>query len=320
MTRSFLKDTDFTLPEAAEIFDLAHRYKTTRSKGIADVLHGESWGLIFFKRSTRTRLSFEAGVYELGGHPMVINSSDLQMSRGETVEDTARIMGRFLHGLVIRAFGQDIVEDFAKYSGIPVVNALTDLLHPCQSYSDMFTIMEHFGGGVPDVNSLKDRKLAFFGDTACNMAYSLALAGSMLGMNVVLCGPEDFKPGSVLDSLFASAGLLANYTFCPDPETAARGADVLYTDVWVSMGKEKEVSERVKAMSAYQVNEKLFSLASKNSVFMHCLPAHAGEEVSEDVLRGPRSIVFDQAENRLHVQKAVLSVLASKNGRGRKAD
>ncbi len=313
MIRSFLKDTDFSPSEAAEVFDLAYRYKTMRSAGIIDVLRGESWGLIFFKKSTRTRLSFEAGVYELGGHPMVMNASDLQLSRGETIEDTAKIMGRFLHGLVIRTFGQDIVEDFAKYSGIPVVNALTDLLHPCQSYADMFTIMERFGDGIPNVESLKGRKLVFYGDTACNMAYSLALAGSMFGMNVVLCGPEEFKPAPVLDSLFAEAHLPSNYTFCSDPEAAARGADVLYTDVWVSMGKEEEKAERIKIMSPYQVNEKLFSLTAENSIFMHCLPAHAGEEVSEDVLRGPRSIVFDQAENRLHVQKAILSTLVSKN-------
>ncbi len=317
MVRSFLKDTDFNISEATEVFDLAHRYKTMRSAGIIDVLRGESWGLIFFKKSTRTRLSFEVGVYELGGHPMIINASDLQLSRGETIEDTAKIMGRFLHGLVIRTFGQDIVEDFAKYSGLPVVNALTDLLHPCQSYTDMFTMMEYFSNGKPSVESLKGKKFVFFGDTACNMAYSLALAGSMFGVEVVLCGPEEFKPEPVLDTLFAEASLSANYTFTSDPEAAARDADVLYTDVWVSMGKEEEKAERIKTMSPYQVNEKLFSLASKKAIFMHCLPAHSGEEVSEGVLRGERSIIFDQAENRLHVQKAILGMLAYKN-RGKK--
>ena len=202
MVRSFLKDTDLTPAEAAEVFDLAYRYKKLRSAGVMDVLRGQSWGLIFFKKSTRTRLSFEAGIYELGGHPMVMNSSDLQISRGETIEDTARIMGRFLHGIVIRTFGQDIVETFAKYSGLPVVNALTDLLHPCQSYTDMFTMMEYFSKGTPSVESLKGKKFVFFGDTACNMAYSLALAGSMFGVEVVLCGPEEFKPSKDLDKLF----------------------------------------------------------------------------------------------------------------------
>ena len=244
---------------------------------------------------------------------MVINSSDLQISRGETVPDTARIMGRYLHGIVIRTFGQDIVEDFAKYSGLPVVNALTDLLHPCQSYTDIFTMSEYFGGGESDIDSVKGRKLVFFGDTACNMAYSLALTGSMFGVNVVLCGPEEFKPKPVLDKLFKDAGIPKNYSFTSNPEEAAKDADVLYTDVWVSMGKEDEKAARIKAMSPYQVNSKLFKLASKDAVFMHCLPAHAGEEVSADVLEGNRSIIFDQAENRLHVQKAVLGTLARMN-------
>ena len=317
MVRSFLKDTDLTPAEAAEVFDLAYRYKKLRSAGVMDVLRGQSWGLVFFKKSTRTRLSFEAGIYELGGHPMVMNSSDLQISRGETIEDTARIMGRFLHGIVIRTFGQDIVETFAKYSGLPVVNALTDLLHPCQSYTDMFTMMEYFSKGTPSVESLKGKKFVFFGDTACNMAYSLALAGSMFGVEVVLCGPEEFKPSKDLDKLFEDAKLPKNYTFTDDPIKAAKGANILYTDVWVSMGKEDEKAERIKIMSPYQVNEKLFKVAAKDSYFMHCLPAHSGEEVSEGILRGSKSIIFDQAENRLHVQKAIVSWLVGKNRQSR---
>ena len=313
MVRSFLRDTDLSPAEAAEVFELAHRYKTTRGAGVLDILNGQSWGLIFFKKSTRTRLSFEAGVYELGGNPMVMSSNDLQISRGETIEDTARVMGRYLHGLVIRTFEQEMVDKFAKYSGRPVVNALTDLLHPCQRYTDMFTMMEHFSNGAPNVESLKGKKFVFFGDTACNMAYSLALAGSMFGVEVVLCGPEEFKPGKELDVLFDSANLEKSYTFTPDPEAAAKNADVLYTDVWVSMGKEDEKAERIKQMSPYQVNDNLFKLADKNAIFMHCLPAHANEEVSESVLESPRSIIFDQAENRLHVQKAIMSWLVQKN-------
>jgi len=313
MVRSFLKDTDFTPAEAAEVFALADRYKRIRSAGRLDVLNGQSWGLIFFKKSTRTRLSFEAGVYELGGHPMMMNASDLQLSRGETVEDTAKIMGRFLHGLVIRTFEQEIVEDFAKYSGLPVVNALTDLLHPCQSYTDMFTMTEVFSSGEPKPESVKGRKLAFFGDTACNMAYSLALAGSLFGVEVVLCGPKEFAPEPALDKLYKDAKLAKNWSFTTDPEAAARNADVIYTDVWVSMGKEEEKASRLAALAPYQVNEKLFKLAKKESVFMHCLPAHSGEEVSEGVLRGEKSVIFDQAENRLHVQKAIVSYLVQKN-------
>lgn len=313
MVRSFLRDTDLTPAEAAEVFALAHRYKKIRSAGSLDVLRGQSWGLVFFKKSTRTRLSFEAGIYELGGHPMVLQADDLQISRGETIEDTAKIFGRFLHGVVIRTFEQEMVDLFAKYSGLPVVNALTDLLHPCQSYTDMFTMIEHFGKGSEDPESIRDKKFVFFGDTACNMAYSLALAGSMFGVKVVLCGPEEFRPTAELDALFAAAKLQKNYEFVSDPKAAAENADVFYTDVWVSMGKEDEKAERIKTMSPYQVNEKLLALGSKDSIFMHCLPAHAGEEVSEGVLRSDKSIVFDQAENRLHVQKAIVSWLVNKN-------
>ena len=318
MVRSFLKDTDFTPAEAREVFALAARYKATRSAGVIDVLKSQSWGVLFYKKSTRTRLSFEAGLYELGGHPMVMNANDLQISRGETIEDTARIMGRFLHGLVIRTFGQDIVEKFAKYSGIPVVNALTDLLHPCQSYTDMFTMSEFFSDGAPSCESLKGKKFVFFGDTACNMAYSLALAGAMFGVEVVLCGPDEFKPEPVLNKLFKDAGLTPTWSFTSDPEAAAKKANVLYTDVWVSMGKEDEKAERIKTMSPYQVNEKLFKVADKNALFMHCLPAHAGEEVAQEVLDSPRSVIFDQAENRLHVQKAIVSYLVQKNNELRK--
>ena len=313
MVRSFLKDTDFTPAEAKEVFELAARYKATRSSGVIDVLKSQSWGVLFYKKSTRTRLSFEAGLYELGAHPMVMSSNDLQISRGETIEDTARIMGRFLHGLVIRTFGQDIVEKFAKYSGLPVINALTDLLHPCQSYTDMFTMMEYFSNGKPTTESIKGKKFVFFGDTACNMAYSLALAGAMFGVEVVLCGPEDFKPEPVLDTLFKDAKLTPTYSFTSDPIAAAKNANVFYTDVWVSMGKEDEKAERIKTMSPYQVNEKLFKVADKNAIFMHCLPAHSGEEVSQEVLDSKRSIIFDQAENRLHVQKAIVSYLAQLN-------
>ncbi len=313
MVRSFLKDTDFTPAEAKEVFELAARYKATRSVGIIDVLKSQSWGLIFFKKSTRTRLSFEAGIYELGGHPMVMSSNDLQISRGETIEDTARIMGRFLHGLVIRTFEQEIVEKFAQYSGLPVVNALTDLLHPCQSYTDMFTMMEFFSNGKPTPESIKGKKFVFFGDTACNMAYSLALAGAMFDVEVVLCGPEDFKPEPVLNKLFKEAKLTPTWSFTSDPSAAAKNANVLYTDVWVSMGKEDEKAERIKTMSPYQVNSDLFKGAAKNALFMHCLPAHAGEEVSQEVLDSKRSVIFDQAENRLHVQKAIVSYLVNKN-------
>lgn len=307
--RSFLRETDFSFDEAKEVFNIASRYKKIRGAGRLDVLKDQSWGLIFFKKSTRTRLSFQTGVYELGANPMVLEADDLQISRGETIEDTAKVMGRYLHGIVIRAFGHDVVEDFKKYSGIPVVNALTDALHPCQSYTDIFTMMEHFGNGNPTLEAIKGRKFVFYGDTACNMAYSLALAGGMFGLEVVLSGPEEFRPTKELDKFFEDANLNPTWTFEPDPERAATNADVLYTDVWVSMGKEAEKAERIKTMSPYQVNEKLFAKAKDSAIFMHCLPAHAGEEVSAGVLNSKKAIIFDEAENRLHVQKAILTGL-----------
>lgn len=307
--RSFLRETDFSFDEAKEVFNIASRYKKIRGAGRLDVLKDQSWGLIFFKKSTRTRLSFQTGVYELGANPMVLEADDLQISRGETIEDTAKVMGRYLHGIVIRAFGHDVVEGFKKYSGLPVVNALTDALHPCQSYTDIFTMMEHFGNGNPTLEAIKGRKFVFYGDTACNMAYSLALAGGMFGLEVVLSGPEEFRPTKELDKFFEDASLKPTWTFEPDPEKAAKNADVLYTDVWVSMGKEAEKAERIKTMSPYQVNEKLFAKAKDSAIFMHCLPAHAGEEVSSGVLNSKKAIIFDEAENRLHVQKAILTGL-----------
>ncbi len=309
MTRSFLRETDFTPAEAAEVFAIANRYKKIRGAGRLDVLRDESWGLIFFKKSTRTRLSFQTGVFELGANPMVLEADDLQIARGETIEDTARVMGRYLHGLVIRAYGHEVVEEFKKHSGLPVVNALTDALHPCQSYTDIFTMMEHFGKGEPSLGAIKGRKFVFYGDTACNMAYSLAIAGSMFGMEVVLSGPEEFRPSPELDRFFAEGGVKPSWTFEPDPEKAAEKADVLYTDVWVSMGKEAEKAERLRTMAPYQVNARLFSRAKPDAIFMHCLPAHAGEEVSAEVLKSPRSVIFDEAENRLHVQKAIITGL-----------
>lgn len=310
--KSFLKETDFSKEQAVEVFKLAEYYKKVRNAGPLDIIKGQSWGLLFFKKSTRTRLSFQVGVYELGGNPMVLSSDDLQISRGETIEDTAKVMSRYLHGLVIRAYDHSIVEDFAKYSGMPIVNALTDDLHPCQSYTDVFSMMEHFGKGSIDIQSIKGKKFVFFGDTACNMAYSLALAGGMFDFEVVLCGPEEFKPNKFLDKLFTDAKLSKNWSFESDPIKASKNADVLYTDVWVSMGKEDEKALRLKQMSPYQVNKKLFSVAKPDAIFMHCLPAHSGEEVSEEILRSRRSIIFDEAENRLHVQKAIISQLVKR--------
>jgi len=308
--RSFLKESDFSKDEAKEVFSLAQKYKRTRSARPLDLLRGQSWGMLFFKKSTRTRLSFEVGLHELGANKIILNSSDLQLSRGESIEDTAKVMSRYLDGLVIRAYGHDVVEDFAKYSSLPIVNALTDALHPCQSYTDVFTMMEYFSkDDYVSLDSIKGKKFVFFGDTDCNMSYSLALAGAMFDFDVILCGPESCNPSKELDRLLAESNLPKSYSFVNDAKLAAKNADVLYTDVWVSMGKEDEIESRKKLFAPYQVNSNIMSCAKDEALFMHCLPAHAGEEVTQEVLNSKASIIFDEAENRLHVQKAIISKL-----------
>jgi len=308
--RSFLKESDFSKDEAEEVFSLAQKYKRTRSARPLDLLRGQSWGMLFFKKSTRTRLSFEVGLHELGANKIILNSSDLQLSRGESIEDTAKVMSRYLDGLVIRAYGHDVVEDFAKYSSLPIVNALTDTLHPCQSYTDVFTMMEYFSkDDYVSLDSIKGKKFAFFGDTDCNMSYSLALAGAMFDFDVTLCGPESCNPSKALDKLLEESKLQKSYTFISDAKLAAKNADVIYTDVWVSMGKEDEIESRKKLFAPYQVNSNIMACAKDEALFMHCLPAHAGEEVTQEVLNSKASIIFDEAENRLHVQKAIISKL-----------
>ena len=317
--RHFLKETDFSRAEMASIFKNAAALKKGRGKtGAPKPLARQSWGLIFFKKSTRTRVSFQVGVNELGGNPLVLDADDLQLSRGETEADTARVLSRFLHGVVIRCFAHATLETFVREGSMPVVNALSDFLHPCQSYADLFTMSERWGKrGQSPLESLKGRTLAFFGDTACNMGNSLALAGAYAGMNVTLCGPKGFESSKTFAALLAQEGLTDRVRFTTDPEDAAKGADVLYTDVWVSMGMEKEAARRIRTMRPYAITKKLIDLAGKNALFMHCLPAHAGMEVTQEVLDDPRSIVYDQAENRLHMQKAILNALAALNKKKR---
>lgn len=308
--RHFLKDTDFASAEIAKIFDLAARLK--RERGTHEKpLAGQTWALIFSKSSTRTRVSFEVGIHELGGNPLFLNRNDIQIGRGETVEDTAKVLSRFVHGLIVRTYEQSEVERLAAAGSIPVINALTDFLHPCQIYTDAFTMAERWGRGGDLFASLKGRKIAFLGDTACNMAYSWILGAALFGMKISLSGPKEFAPGADIDAQLARDGLPRNYHFTTDPYEAVKDADVVYTDVWVSMGKEEETKERIRVMSPYQVTAKLFAAAKSDAYFMHCLPAHAGEEVEQAVLDNPRSIIFDEAENRLHVQKAILATLAA---------
>jgi len=314
--KHFLKESDFKRSDLPKLFALARDLKRTRGKkGAPTPLKGQTWALIFSKSSTRTRVSFEVGIHELGGNPLFLNKNDIQLGRGETIEDTARVLSRFVHGLIVRTFDHSEVERLANAGSMPVINALTDFLHPCQIYADAFTMAERWTKGTTGaklVDSLRGRKIAFLGDTACNMANSWILGANLFGMNISLSGPKGFAPGAELDQLLEREGFdpKKGYVFTNDPMEAVRGADVVYTDVWVSMGKEEETKQRIRQMSPYAVTGKLFAAAKPDALFMHCLPAHAGEEVTQDVLDNPRSIIFDEAENRLHMQKAILATLA----------
>jgi ornithine carbamoyltransferase len=306
--KHFLKETDFTASELPALFSLARELKQNRGRH-AMPLTGQTWAMIFSKSSTRTRVSFDVGIHELGGHPLFLNKNDIQLGRGESVEDTAKVLSRFVHGLIVRTFDHAEVEELAKHGGIPVINALTDLLHPCQIYADMFTLAERWGKGHDLVGSLRGKKIAFVGDQGCNVANSWIMGANLFGMKISLAGPEGFDAAPEFDQLLAKEGYANAYHFTTDAYAAVKDADVVYTDVWVSMGKEEETKERLRVMSPYQVTPELFAAAKPDALFMHCLPAHVGEEVTQGVLDNPRSIIFDQAENRLHMQKAIMATL-----------
>ncbi len=308
----FLKETDFSLQQAQEVFALASELKANRLNG-PQPLNMQSWGLLFYKSSTRTRISFEVGINELGGFPVVLNSQNTQIGRGETIADTAQVMSRYLHGLVIRTYGHEIIEEFASHAKMPIINGLTDFNHPCQLYADLFTLLERSSPEALDIGSLRGKKIAFYGDCASNMANSWIVSAAMFGMEIVLAGPEDFAPKPVVNEALKADDLPVNYHFTPDPAEAATDADVLYTDVWVSMGDEDEAAERKDKMLPYQVTGELMGRAKDDALFMHCLPAHAGEEVAREVLDSPQSIIFDEAENRLHAQKAIMAKLVELN-------
>jgi len=295
MKNDLLTLRDITFDDLQNIFELAAKLKRERGKVSFTPLAGKSIGLIFAKSSTRTRVSFEVGVGELGGRPLYLDQSKMQVGRGETIADTAQVLSRYLHGIVIRTFSHKGVEELARVATIPVINALTDDFHPCQILADLLTIKEYSG------RIDKSIRMAFYGDGRSNIANSLVLAAKLTGMELVIASPE--KPNLEL------AGNAANVTWEKDPVKAAEGVDYFYTDVWVSMGFEEERARRMELFAPYQVNERLFDVAKPEAKFLHCLPAHRGEEVSAGVLDSPRSIVFDEAENRLHVQKAVMSML-----------
>jgi ornithine carbamoyltransferase len=285
--------------EILEIVRLAHVLKADRGRENSKPLAGECWGLLFSKSSTRTRVSFEVGIRELGGEALFLSSSEIQLGRGEPIEDTARVLGRMLQGAVIRTFKQSDIETFARLSGIPTINALTDEEHPCQILADLLTIEELRG-------SLDGLKLAFIGDADCNMGRSWIWAAARLGFELRLACPDLYRPPA---ELLARAN--ATVTITEDPEEAARGADILYTDVWVSMGKEEEAEHRAAQFARYQINDRVLAAAAPRAHVLHCLPAYRGKEITAEVFEAHANSIFQQAENRLHAQKAVMTLLKS---------
>lgn len=292
---------DWTTDEILDTLALADKLKQENKKGIEHhLLKGKTLGMIFSKSSTRTRVSFEVGMTQLGGYPLFLSANDIQLGRGETVHDTAKTLSRFLDGIMIRTFSQQDVADLAKYGSVPVINALTDLYHPCQILADLQTIKEHKG-------ALSGLKLAYVGD-GNNVCNSLLFGCSKVGMDIAVATPKGY---GCMDEIVEAAKQNAaasksSVTITNDPFEAAKGADVIYTDTWISMGQEAQKEEKVKLFGGYQVNAALFEAANPDAIFMHCLPAYRGFEVSEEIIDGPKSVVFDEAENRLHAQKAVM--------------
>jgi ornithine carbamoyltransferase len=294
--KNLLSIESLTREDILAVLDDTAVMKSTRGHHAAHPLRHTCWALIFSKSSTRTRVSFEVGIRELGGDPMFLAAADIQLGRGEPIKDTARVMGRMLHGAVIRTFDQKDVEEFAEFSGIPTINALTDEEHPCQILADLFTIRETRG-------SLDGLRVAFIGDADCNVARSWIWAAARLGFELVLAAPSKYQPPA---ELLKRAN--ANIRVTDDLDSAAKGADVLYTDVWVSMGKEDESAYRIAQLQGYQINAALLA-AAPGALVMHCLPAYRGKEIDDATFEAHADTIFRQAENRLHAQKAVMARL-----------
>ena len=302
--RDFLALADYTPEELRYLIDLAIELKRIQKSGeFYHPLKGKTLGMIFEKASTRTRVSFEVGMYQLGGHALFLSGNDLQLGRGESILDTAQVLSRYLDGIMIRTFAHRSVIELARGAMIPVINGLTDSEHPCQVMADYQTALEHKG-------KLEGLKVAYIGD-GNNMAHSLLMGAAKLGMNMSVASPEGYEPDAdiVSQTKEVAAGTGSIIHVCRDPREAIEGADIVYTDVWASMGFEEEQAERERAFAGYQVNEELVQHAKSDYLFMHCLPAHRGEEVSEGVIDGKHSIVYDEAENRLHAQKAIMAAL-----------
>ena len=299
--KHFISIHDITCQEFNELMELALKLKKDQKAGIKNTpLEGKTLGMIFTKSSTRTRISFEVGMYQLGGHPMYLNANDMQLGRGESIYDTANVMSRFVDGIMIRTYDHQDVLDLARFGSVPVINALTDHLHPCQAMADLMTVYEHKG-------KLKGLKLAYVGD-GNNVAHSLLYACAKAGMDMSVATTKGYECDAevVANAKEDAKETGATILTCYDPEEAVKDADVVCTDTWTSMGQEAEKAERVKIFQAYQVNKELFSLAKDDAIFIHCLPAYRGYEVTEDIIDGPMSVIFDEAENRLHAQKAIM--------------
>lgn len=305
--KDLLSIHDLSTNEIHGILDLAKTLKAQLKNGEEHhLLKGKTLGMIFQKASTRTRVSFEVGMWQLGGAALFLNANDMQIGRGEPVRDTARVLSRYVDGIMIRTFSHDEVIELAKFSTVPVINALTDSMHPCQALTDIFTILEHKG-------TLQGLKMAYIGD-GNNMVNSLVQACAKVGMDIWVATPAGYEPDAsiVAEALTVANEKGSNIVLCQDPLAAAKEADVLYTDVWASMGKEVEQEDRREVFTNYQINQAVMKAAKRDAIVLHCLPAHRGEEITEEVLESEQSVVFDQAENRLHVQKAIMVLLMRK--------
>ncbi len=304
--KDFIEIHDYTADEVLELFELARDIKE-KPKKFSTALEGQTLAMIFEKSSTRTRVSFEVGMYQLGGHALFLSARDIQLGRGEPIYDTAKVLARYVDGIMARTFAHKTVTDLAEYASVPVINGLTDLSHPCQAMTDYFTAWEKFGG------DLKGRKIAYVGD-GNNMAHSLMFGAPKVGMDIAIACPGGYAPDPQVvaqagaDAQAAGTKMLVTTNI----DEAVRDADIIETDVWASMGQEEEAEKRRRDFEGWMVDAKMMAKGKKDAIFLHCLPAHRGEEVSADVIDGTQSVIYDQAENRLHIQKAIMHALMKK--------
>ncbi|MBR2877838.1 MAG: ornithine carbamoyltransferase [Clostridia bacterium] len=304
MKKDLLSLNDYSEKEILDILELAHKLKKETKEGKEHhILKGKTLGMIFSKSSTRTRVSFEVGMYQLGGYPLFLSSNDIQLGRGECIEDTARVLSRYLDGIMIRTYDQAEVEMLAKYADIPIINGLTDLLHPCQVLADLMTIQEKKGG-------LKGLKMCYIGD-GNNMANTLLHGCAKVGMDISVATPAGYECDAEMVAQAMEAAKIsgAKIEITTDPQKAIANADAVYSDTWVSMGQEEEKQKRINDFAGFTVDDELMSYAKSDAIFLHCLPAYRGYEVTNEVIEGPHSVIFDEAENRLHAQKAVMVTL-----------